>query len=512
MEANLILIADGAPERRWLYHTDVPHITRRRLSQWGPVFGYAQGPGAALPDPDRAHRDYLGHTPLSRTLRRTKRVVKSVARRLRQPRSRDTFASLGGVVGYDQTVRRLVADARARRVDHLACVMDDHVAVSPEGVSLALHAARERGADLIRCTQFDGLLPAVVSVAFLERWLEREPAPDVRRLWSSSSFDGLGAIVDLELADPGRFPGRMRCWPLDEREMAVTRFWTDHAEEVATAIRANPLADGDGRERLEAVVGEYRARFVAGLETYEVVGSLAGVDDVRRGMVTTEKPVVDYFVVASHLARFLRTYAGLRPTSRVVDIGCSWGYFGFILANFLEHDGAYVGVEVQRNPLEWARQRFRWLGDNYRFEHFDVYNAFYNPAGTIPRDAVRLPIEEAWADVILAGSVFTHMAADGVQAYLREFRRVLRPGGIAAFSYDDRSFFGGEGEATIVNKKIPDKTTIYSRERIKAMVDDAGLTTARLPVNFRLFGRTDFQTWYFATVASPDARPSASSG
>jgi SAM-dependent methyltransferase len=504
MEADLILIADGAPERRWLYHTDVPHITRRRLSPWGPVLSHVHGPATALPDPDRDHRDYLGQTPFTRTVRRAKRVVKSAAKRLRQPRSTDNFASLGSVVGYDQSVRRLVADARSHRIDHLACVMDHHVAISPDGVNLALRAARERGADLVRCTQFDGLLPVVMSVAFLERWLEREPAPDVRRLWSSSSFDGLGTVVDLQLADPGRFPGRMRCWPLDEREMAVTRFWADHAEEVSAALRADPLASGGARERLEAVVGEYRTRFVAGLETYEVVGSLAGVDDVRRGMVTTAKPVVDYFVVASHLARFLRTYAGLRPTSRVVDIGCSWGYFGFILANFLEREGAYVGVEVQRSAVEWARQRLGWLGDNFRFEHLDIYNAFYNPAGVIARDAVRLPIEERWADVILAGSVFTHMAPDGVQAYLSEFRRILRPGGIAAFSYDDRSFFGGEGEATIVDKKIPDKTTIYSRERFKAMVDAAGLATARLPVNFRLFGRTDFQTWYFATIAHPD--------
>jgi hypothetical protein len=283
----------------------------------------------------------------------------------------------------------------------------------------------------------------------------------------------------------------------------VPRFWKERAPDLAAALRANPEAGGAGRERLDALVEEYRAQLVAGLDTYEVAGSLCGVDDVRRRMVATDKPLVDYFVVAMHLGRFLQRYAGLRPDSHVVDIGCSWGYFGFVLANFLAGEGAYIGVEVQKSAVDWAQQRMQWLGANFQFEHLDIYNAFYNPAGTIPRDKVRLPIRNGWADVILAGSVFTHMA--------RMVCRVIvgvstnpTAGGIAAFSYDDRSFFGGDGEAVVVDRNVPDKTTLYSRDKIKRMVEAAGLRAARMPVNFRLFGRTDFQTWYFAVPDQKD--------
>lgn len=502
MDTSLILLADAAPERRWLYRSGIPQAIHQRLSEWGPTHWHAHKPCPRFADPDRAHREHLARTPLRRIVRQTKRALKSLVKRLRQPPV-TLFKRFRHVVGYDETIRQLVAEAKLRGAARLALVLDHHVGVSPEGVDLALRNARDRRADVVCCTQLEGLLPVVVSVAFLERWLQRDGAPDPRRLWSPALLADLGVVTDLQLVTPDRFRGRIRCWPLDERETTVSRFWKERGPELAAALRANPDAGGAGRERLEALVEEYRAQIVAGLETYEVVGSLCGVDDVRRRMVTTDKPLVDYFVVAMHLGRFLQQYAGLRPDSHVVDIGCSWGYFGFALANFLARGGGYVGVEVQESAVDWARQRLGWLGDSFRFEHLDIYNAYYNPAGAIPRDNVRLSICDGWADVILAGSVFTHMAEDGVQSYLSEFRRILRPGGIAAFSYDDKSFFGGAGEAIVVHKNVPDKTTVYSRDKIRRMVEAAGLTTARVPVNLRLFGRTDFQTWYFAAASDP---------
>lgn len=503
MDTALILVADIAPERKWLYQSGIPQSIYRRLSEWGPTQWHAHKPCPRFADPDRAHREYLAQSFLRRTGRRVKRAVKTLRKRVQEPLA-NPFKQFRHVVRYDETIQQLVALAKVQGAARLALVLDHHVAVSPEGVDLAVGEAQHSQADVVCCTQVEGLLPVVVSVPFLERWLQRDSTPDPRRLWSPASLADLGIVRDLKLVTPDRFPSRIRCGPLDAREMSAPRFWKERAPDLAAALRAHPEAGGAGRERLDALVEDYRAQLVTGLDTYEVVGSLCGVDDVRRRMVATDKPLVDYFVVAMHLGRFLQRYARLRPDSHVVDIGCSWGYFGFVLANFLAGGGAYIGVEVQQSAVDWAQQRMQWLGTNFQFEHLDIYNAFYNPAGTIPRDEVRLPIRNGWADVILAGSVFTHMAEDGVQSYLSEFRRILRPGGIAAFSYDDRSFFGGDGEAIVLDRNVPDKTTLYSREKIKRMVEAGGLRAARMPVNFRLFGRTDFQTWYFAVPDQKD--------
>jgi cyclopropane fatty-acyl-phospholipid synthase-like methyltransferase len=195
----------------------------------------------------------------------------------------------------------------------------------------------------------------------------------------------------------------------------------------------------------------------------------------------------------------LQRYAGLKPSSRVVDIGCSWGYLALALANLLHQQGAYLGIEVQAAAVAWARERLAWLGQNFQFVHLDIHNDFYNPSGTTPRGRVRLPVADGWADVVMAGSVFTHMQPDGVQSYFAELRRILRPGGVAAFSYlDSTAFWSGEEHLCTV-KSVPDEVTVYSRQRIAQMLESAGLAAAREPVNMRQFDRTDYQTWYFAT-------------
>jgi hypothetical protein len=76
----------------------------------------------------------------------------------------------------------------------------------------------------------------------------------------------------------------------------------------------------------------------------------------------------------------------------------------------------------------------------------------------------------------------------------------LARGGVAAFSYDDSTFWSPADEDYVIDDiNVPDKTTFYSRSKIDQMVAKAGLKPAREPVNMRQFDRTDYQTWYFAT-------------
>jgi SAM-dependent methyltransferase len=194
----------------------------------------------------------------------------------------------------------------------------------------------------------------------------------------------------------------------------------------------------------------------------------------------------------------------------VIDVGCNWGYLALALANLLDEEGEYLGVEVQLPAVRWAQERLAWLGDRFRFAHVDIQNDFYNPAGRTTRGAARIPADDDSADVIVLGSVFTHMQEDGIRAYLKEFRRTLRPGGVAAFSYfDSTSFWHGE-ETLIADPEVPDKATVYSRNRIAQMLRDTGLETAREPVNLQLFERTDYQTWYFAILkAQQEKEPTA---
>ena len=82
-------------------------------------------------------------------------------------------------------------------------------------------------------------------------------------------------------------------------------------------------------------------------------------------MTVTQKPVVDYFVMATHYVRFLRKYAGLTEDSRIVDIGCSWGYLGFALANVLSGRGSVSALKFSLRL--WNGQVSALIGSDQTF-------------------------------------------------------------------------------------------------------------------------------------------------
>ena len=73
---------------------------------------------------------------------------------------------------------------------------------------------------------------------------------------------------------------------------------------------------GTDEQRLADLIGQYRATMAPALPTYHVHGSLGDVQDVRRKMKCSQKPLLDYFVIATHYGQFLQRYAGLKPSSR----------------------------------------------------------------------------------------------------------------------------------------------------------------------------------------------------
>src|SRR5262249_8502481 len=66
---------------------------------------------------------------------------------------------------------------------------------------------------------------------------------------------------------------------------------------------------------------------------------------------------------------------------------------------------------------------------HFEFRHADVGNAAYNPGGRRRARTFVFPYADAAFDFVCVASVFTHMLPADVANYLREIRRVLRPGG-----------------------------------------------------------------------------------
>jgi SAM-dependent methyltransferase len=123
-----------------------------------------------------------------------------------------------------------------------------------------------------------------------------------------------------------------------------------------------------------------------------------------------------------------RDLLDLQPTARMLDIGCGIGRKTIPLVPYLTQ-GSYEGIDCNISGIDWCQENITPVAPNFRFQHVDIYARNYNPYGIIPPETFNFPFPDAEFDVITLNSVFTHMASPGVEQYLREVSRMLKPTG-----------------------------------------------------------------------------------
>lgn len=103
---------------------------------------------------------------------------------------------------------------------------------------------------------------------------------------------------------------------------------------------------------------------------------------------------------------------------RVVDIGSGGGFDCVVAAHLVGDDGAVVGVDMTPEMLARARSVAEELG----LQHLEYREGI----------AEQLPVEDAWADVVISNGVL-NLVADKPRVFA-EVARVLRPGGRLQFA------------------------------------------------------------------------------
>jgi SAM-dependent methyltransferase len=135
---------------------------------------------------------------------------------------------------------------------------------------------------------------------------------------------------------------------------------------------------------------------------------------------------------------FLRHYVelcGLKPSDRVLDIGSGIGRKTFALTGYLDASGSYVGLDPVSSGVDWCTTHYSTAYPNFTFQHVDVRNGAYNPAGAISASEYVFPFEDGHFDLVVLNSVFTHMLPADVEHYMGEIARVLRPQGRCLISW-----------------------------------------------------------------------------
>ena len=119
----------------------------------------------------------------------------------------------------------------------------------------------------------------------------------------------------------------------------------------------------------------------------------------------------------------------IRPGLRVLELGCGIGRDAIPLAERIGPGGTYLGIDIIRDSVEWCTRNVTAKYPNARFHYDDVKDSLHNPGGTAHFESVCHPTSDASIDLIVAQSVFSHMLRPELTHYLREFARVLVPGG-----------------------------------------------------------------------------------
>lgn len=134
-------------------------------------------------------------------------------------------------------------------------------------------------------------------------------------------------------------------------------------------------------------------------------------------------------VGAEFLGHFIRK-GGVRPESRILDIGCGIGRMAVPLTQYIDPaKGSYRGIDPVTGGINWCQQNVSPSYPNFEFRHLDIAHSLYNPKGAINGLELELPFESRQFDFIIMTSVVTHLPDEEVSAYLREVERVLGPGG-----------------------------------------------------------------------------------
>jgi SAM-dependent methyltransferase len=137
----------------------------------------------------------------------------------------------------------------------------------------------------------------------------------------------------------------------------------------------------------------------------------------------------DFWAVGQHMVGLLDRYANLRPTERVLDIGCGLGRIAWPLSQRLDDRSTYDGFDTLSPYIDVCRTALGLEGRRFRFYFFDLRSTMYNPEGSVVSETFYFPWRASAFTLAIATSLFTHLVPEAATHYLREISRTLERGG-----------------------------------------------------------------------------------
>jgi len=217
--------------------------------------------------------------------------------------------------------------------------------------------------------------------------------------------------------------------------------------------------------------------------------------------VGPQDPFVHFVRWMWEFRAYLVLLCDLGSDSAVLELGCNHGRTMLGLVDYLRPPGRYEGLDIMPAQIAFAQERIQAAYPHCRFTLADIYNQIYNPGGRLAADAYVFPYADASFDVAYAASLFTHLTPPAASTYLRQTRRVLKPGGRALYSFFVLDHYRGPGtsawegyefnhplpghaDVAVFNPAMPEQIIAYGSCAITRMAEDAGLRVERILPGF----------------------------
>ncbi len=149
-----------------------------------------------------------------------------------------------------------------------------------------------------------------------------------------------------------------------------------------------------------------------------------------------------------------------KPSQRIdiLEAGCGTGWF----TKKLEKFGAVTAVDIEEKALEICRQR--------------------GITALIKADIAKIPVQDSLFDLVVCSEVIYHTYVPDDVAVMREFKRILKPGGRVFISVPAHQFLFSPHDVVNLTRQR------YSKKQVRELFEREGLDVEFITyANFFLF-------------------------